>query len=103
MVDNRFWQEAALYDPAEDTLLVPESVGTAAYFLAGNEQLGVHPMRRAVPPREQLGDFAPERILVGHGHGITTDATAALEEALEHSRRRMPRVYAGMVRQFLPF
>ncbi|WP_121741254.1 hypothetical protein [Natronorubrum halophilum] len=102
VVDNRFWKEVALYDPDDGTLLVPESVGTTSYFLAGNERLGVHPMRRPVPPREELGGFAPERILVGHGPGITTDAATALEDALANSRRHTPRLYATMIRQLLP-
>ncbi len=102
VVNNRFWQEVALYNPADGTLVVPESVGRAAYFLAGSERLGVHPMRRAIPPRAELGRFTPERVLVGHGHGVMTDAATALEDALANSRRRTPLLYAGMARQLLP-
>ncbi|WP_120243934.1 hypothetical protein [Halopiger aswanensis] len=102
VVDNRFWQEVALYDPRDDTLVVPESVGTSDYFRAGNERLGVHPMRRLVPPRETLGAFDPDRVLVGHGEGVLSNADVALEDALENSRRRAPGVFAGMVREFLP-
>ncbi|MFP8951833.1 hypothetical protein ACLI4Z_02500 [Natrialbaceae archaeon A-arb3/5] len=102
LVDSRFWREAALYNPDDGTLIVPESLGTSAYFLARNERLGVHPMRRLVPPRDELGGFAPERILVGHGAGITDRAPAALEDALSGSRRRAPLLYAGTMRQFLP-
>ena len=102
VVNNRFWQEVALYNPADGTLVVPESVGRAAYFLAGSERLGVHPMRRAIPPRAELGRFTPERVLVGHGHGVMTDAATALEDALANSRRRMPLLYAGMARQLFP-
>lgn len=103
VVDNRFWQEVALYDSRDGTLVVPESVGTAPYFRTGDERLGVHPMRRAVPPRRQLGRFAPKRVLVGHGEGVTEDATAALQDALSGARRRAPRVYAQTARAFLPF
>lgn len=102
VVDNRFWQEVALYNPADGTLLVPESVGTASYFLAGSERLGVHPMRRAIPPRAELGRFTPERVFVGHGHGVMTDAATALEDALASARRRTPLLYAGMARQLFP-
>ena len=49
LVDNPFWQEAALFDG--ETLVVPESLGTASYFRAPGERLGVHPMLRALPPR----------------------------------------------------
>lgn len=102
VVDNRFWQEVALYDQRDGTLIVPESVGTAAYFRAGEERLGVHPMRRPVPPRRTLGRFAPERVLVGHGEGVSADATAALQETLSTARRRAPRVYATAARSFIP-
>ncbi|MCU4925478.1 hypothetical protein OB905_05675 [Halobacteria archaeon AArc-dxtr1] len=99
--DSRFWQEVALYDPETRTLVVPESVGTADYFLAGDERLGVHPMLRPVPPRKHLGGFRPDRILVGHGAGIDDEATAALEIALASSRRRMPSLYAGALRDLI--
>ena len=99
---NRFWQEAALYDPEDGTLVVPETVGTASYFRASGERLGVHPAMRAFPPRERLGQFEPERILVGHGAGIDSDATAALESALANARRTMPRLYAETIRQLFP-
>ncbi|WP_049927710.1 hypothetical protein [Halopiger goleimassiliensis] len=102
VVDNRFWQEVALYDPADGTLVVPESVGTSPYFRVDDERLGVHPMRRLVPPREQLRGFEPDRILVGHGPGIQEDATAALEKALATARRRTPRLFAKTLRNALP-
>ncbi|MDQ2051587.1 hypothetical protein RBH26_13985 [Natronolimnohabitans sp. A-GB9] len=102
VVDNRLWKEVALYNPDDGTLVVPESVGTADYFRTSSERLGVHPMRRPVPPRSELGGFAPERILVGHGEGIMTDAPTALETALENALRGAPVVYAKAVRQFLP-
>ncbi|WP_436344883.1 hypothetical protein [Natronorubrum sp. FCH18a] len=102
VVDNRFWREVALYNPNDGTLVVPESVGAVDHFLAGGERLGVHPMRRLVPPRDALGGFSPERILVGHGAGITSDAASALEEALANSRRGTPRLVAEMLWQFSP-
>ncbi len=101
--NSRFWQEVGLYDPARETLVVPESVGTASYFRAGGERLGVHPMQRLTPPRTTLGGYRPERVLVGHGEGVTEEATTALEAALEGARRGTPRAYAGAVRQLLPF
>jgi hypothetical protein len=101
VVDNRFWQEVALYDPTDGTLVVPEAVGTAPFFLAGGEVLGVHPMLRLAPPRG-LREVAPERILVGHGAGVLEDAARALEDALTGSRRRAPLLYASTVRELLP-
>ena len=102
MNDSRLWQEVALFDPVDRTLVVPESVGTVEYFLAGDERLGVHPMRRLLPPRAELGGFDPERILVGHGLGIHTDAARVLADALEGSRRRTPRLYGKSLRMFVP-
>lgn len=102
VVNNRFWKEVALHDPDAGTLLVPEAVGTTDFFLAGDERLGVHPVLRAVPPRDALGGLDPDRVLVGHGAGVTDDAASALREALRGSRRRMPNLYAKNVRSLLP-
>ena len=60
-------------------------------------------MRRAIPPRDALGDLAPDRVLVGHGPGVLTDATTALETALSQSRTRAPLLYAKTGRKLLPF
>ncbi len=100
--NTRFWQEVALYDPDHGTLVVPESIGTAEYFCTREERLGVHPMLRALPPRD-LERFAPERILVGHGEGVSTAATSALRDAIRCSRRRLPQLYARNLRLALPF
>ncbi|WP_436924811.1 hypothetical protein [Halosimplex amylolyticum] len=100
LVDNPLWKEGFLYDEDSKTLVVAEAVGTTSYFRAGRERLGVHPALRLTPPRS-LGRFAPERILVGHGHGVTEDAAGALAEALDSSRWRTPRLYAEAVREFV--
>ncbi|WP_136686663.1 hypothetical protein [Halorhabdus amylolytica] len=97
---SRFWQEAALYDEETGTLVVPESVGTASYFLAGEERLGVHPMKRLRPPR-RLAEFDPERVLVGHGKPVRTDAAATLADALSGARRRTPALYAKAARELI--
>lgn len=122
VVDQPVWKEVALYDgpdapepsldPAAEagppgdgdgtTLLVPESVGTASYFLADGERLGVHPARRALPPRRALGGLTPDRVLVGHGPGVTERADRALADALGGARRRMPGLYARALRSMLP-
>jgi hypothetical protein len=97
VVTSRFWRECALYDPEAGTLVVPESVGTAPYFLASGERLGVHPMRRPFPPR-RLEQFDPERVLVGHGRGVLSDADRALTDTLANARTRMPRAYLNTLR-----
>ena len=100
LTSNPAWKEAALYGDADDTLVVPEAVGTADYFLAGDERLGVHPMLRLTPPKK-LGRLDPDRLLVGHGHGITTDASAALSDALRGSRGRTPGLYVKNFKSFV--
>ncbi|MFB6080805.1 MAG: hypothetical protein ABEJ81_07400 [Haloferacaceae archaeon] len=90
------WQEVALID--DGTLYVPEAVGTASFFRAPGERVGVHPMLRPFPPRRVLGDLAPERLLVGHGEGILDGAASALRDALAGARRRAPAAYAGALR-----
>jgi hypothetical protein len=122
VVDQPVWKEVALYDgpdgpapsadptaepgPAGDgegtTLLVPEAVGTAAYFLTDEERLGVHPALRAIPPRKTLGGLSPDRVLVGHGEGVAENATEALQHGLRNSRRGMPGLYVKALRSFLP-
>ena len=99
VVDNRFWQEAALFDGS--TLVVPEAVGTTPYFLAGGRDLGVHPILRLRPPRNALGGLTPRRLLVGHGEGIDEGAAATLQQALADAWRTAPRAYAGAVKDLL--
>lgn len=95
------WQEAGLYNSESGTLVVPEAVGTANYFLTNTERLGVHPMLRLLPPRAVLGRFSPEQILVGHGEGIRSDATGALDDALATSKRNALSLYGKTVTQFV--
>lgn len=98
---NPLWREVALFDPDEKTLLVPEAVGTVDYYCAPGESLGVHPMLRAFPPRDALGSLDPERLLVGHGEGILTDAAGELARALRGSRSRMLSLYGSILRNRL--
>jgi hypothetical protein len=88
---SRFWQEWALFDG--ETLVVGESLGTAEYFLAPGERLGVSLVRRPMPPREPLADLDPERVLCGHGEGVFADAAGELRRALVEARRTAPRMY----------
>lgn len=97
VVDNRAWQEAVLYGGADGTLYVPEALGTSAYFRAGDERLGVHPMLRLTPPTTLAG-LSIDRLLVGHGAGIFDDPETAVETAVETSRRRTPRAYLEALR-----
>jgi len=99
VVDNRFWKEVAIFSPADRALIVPEAVGTAPYFRAGSEQVGIHPMLRLTPPRK-LAAYAPEHLLTGHGTGLHGPETAAaLADALDGSRRRIPEALVSIVRR----
>lgn len=100
LIDNPVWQEAVFFDGA--TLVVPEALGTVAYFRSAAEDLGVHPMLRMLPPRS-LRQYAPERLLVGHGAGVFEDAPRAIRTAVDGSRRRAPSLYLRNLRSVLPF
>jgi hypothetical protein len=100
VVDNPFWQEAALYRERDGTLLVPESLGTVDYFRAGSETVGVHPFRRLTPPRK-FRSLTVDHLLVGHGAGVHSDATAAIEDAVKHSQKRAPVAMLGAMKNFI--
>jgi hypothetical protein len=96
---NRGWQEIALWWPERRVLVVGDSLGTASYFLAGNERLAVHPLLRpAATPRKRLGDLDPQIVLCGHGEGVLSDAGPVFHEALSTARRRIPRLLASWLR-----
>lgn len=99
VVANRFWKEVAIHSPADRALIVPEAVGTAPYFCAGSEPIGIHPMLRLTPPR-RLAEFEPEHLLSGHGTGMHGPGTAAaLSDALAASRRRIPEALVAVVKR----
>ena len=96
--NSRSWNEVALWWPDPRVLVCADVAGTAPYYRAGNDRLAVHPLLRLRPPRRQLGALQPNVILCGHGEGVLEDADAALREALNTSRRRMPGQAASAVR-----
>lgn len=97
-VNLPIWKEAVLYRPDDGTLLVPESLGTVEYFRASEERLGVHPVLRLTPPSD-LADLAVERLLVGHGSGVSENTTAAIKDAISGSRSRAPSLYLNILRE----
>ena len=101
LLDNPLWREVALHDPASGTLLVPEAVGTAPHYLAPGEQLGVHPMLRLRPPTHALSGLDPERLLLGHGSGVSVRTTRSLEEALGRARKTAPALYWKTLKGFV--
>jgi hypothetical protein len=86
---RKHWRESALWWSETRTLVAADALGTNRFYTAGKAPLGVHVFLRLTPPNT-LGLFDPERILVGHGEGVTADAPTALHEALRRSRRGLP-------------
>ena len=97
---GRLWSEVALWWPERRVLVAADALGTAPYFLAGEERLAVHPVLRFAPPRKQLGGLEPDVVLCGHGTGVLTDAGEALLEALSSARRRIGGQLASAVRAY---
>ena len=96
LLRQRWWQEVALWYPEQRTLVCADAVGTAEYYRAPGERLGVSPLLRLTPPRRLLA-VEPDHVLVGHGEGIHEDAAAALREAVALARRRTPSwAWAGL-------
>ena len=92
VIRNRLWKEVALWWPAHDALVVAEVLGTAPAWTLDAGPVGVHPMRRLLPPTN-LRDLAPAHLLVGHGpplHG--PDTARAMRDAIDHARRDAPRL-----------
>lgn len=93
------WREAALWWPERRVLVCADAVGTAEYYRASGERLGVHPLLRLAPPATLAG-LEPEHVLVGHGEGIHgPEATSSLAEALATARRRTPRWLFDLIKE----
>ena len=98
VVDIRFWREVALWWPARRTLVVAEAVGTARAYAPGPTGAGVSIGLRLWPPRA-LAAYAPEHLLVGHGPALhEPQAAVALTEAMERSRRDLPRALTELLK-----
>lgn len=87
LLRNRLWREVALWFPSLRTLVVAEAVGTAQFYRAPGERVGVSPVLRLLPPRRLLA-YEPEHLLVGHGEGVHEDTAAALGDGVRHARAR---------------
>lgn len=101
VVNNFAWTEIALFSERSRVLVVADAVGATDYFLAGDERLGVTAPLRLKPPKA-LSGLEPRLILLGHGPGITEDASAALSDALDGARSRAPGLFLKNLRMFLP-
>ncbi len=83
------WHEVALWFPELRTLVCADALGTAPYYRAKSERIGVSPLLRLTPSRALLA-VEPEHVLVGHGAGVHEDAASAVREAVTKARRRIP-------------
>lgn len=92
------WREVGLWWPEKRALVVTESLGTAPYYRAPGRAVGVHPLRRLVPP-SSLRDLPVEHLLVGHGEAIHgSEASNAVRTAVTHARRETPAWILGLIR-----
>jgi len=97
------WREVALWWEDERVLVCTEALGTAPYFRAPDEPLGVHPFLRPYQPRglrDMARGLTPGHVLVGHGEGIHgEEAAAALRRAVQGARRAAPRWLRDQLRR----
>jgi hypothetical protein len=76
------WEEAILVNETTNTLIVPETLGTLPLFEGTDDgALGLHP--ELDEPPQLLSDWNPDRILVGHGKSVHSEADTKLREALD--------------------
>lgn len=90
-------QETALWWAEKRTLIVAEAVGTAAYYRAHGQPLGIHPVLRIFRPPTALLQFEPDHILCSHGPGIHTRATETLRSSIHRARRDLPRILPRLI------
>ena len=83
------WHEGVAYRASDGTLYTPDLLSTR--WTVGTERISLTLPCRLFPPRELLGDCDPDRILVGHGDGISEGAAMALADTLDGARQRLPR------------
>jgi hypothetical protein len=96
VVWNPLWKEVALWWPARRALVVAEALGTNGVFAVGDGPVGVHPLRRLLPPGMLRGTGA-EHLLTGHGapvHG--PDVGAKIDRAIARSRHDIPKLVAQL-------
>lgn len=84
------WREMVAYRRADGTLRVPDMLSSVPAMTVRDERLGCYLLHRLAPPRAAFADVDPDRIVFGHGEGVTEDAAAALDAALADARRNFP-------------
>ncbi len=101
VVDNRIWKEKALWWPKKRVLVVAEALGSNRMYKPTEAGAGVHIGMRLTPPKNSLGTYLPKHLLFGHGESIHgPEATVALQEAIDRSRRDIPGALVGLPKAF---
>lgn len=92
------WREIALWFPEHRALVAADALGSAPYFLAKGERLGIHPMLRLFAPPRVLAGRGAEHVMCGHGAGLHGPAAGdAVDDAIRGARRRIPSWAAGLL------
>ena len=65
--DRRRWREVALWWPEAQVLACADVLGTARYYRVGDERLAVHPLLRAMPPRDTVQGLTPGHVRSSQG------------------------------------
>lgn len=102
VVDSPIWKEKALWWQEEQVLVIAEAVGTNRFYRPGSAGAGIHLGLRLTPPKKALASYLPQHLLMGHGgpiHG--QQATTALQQAMDRSRRDFPAALVGAPAAFL--
>jgi hypothetical protein len=93
----RHWRESALWWPGHACLVVAEVLGTASYFRAPGQRVGVHPFARVAPPR-MLRGYPAAHLLMGHGDPVHDPSAGAMADAaIAHARTSSPRWALSLV------
>ena len=95
----RKWQEVALWWADAKVLVCADALGTVGYFRATGEEVGVHPLLRMSKPPRRLAALPAERVLVGHGTGVTTTGGADVRRAVRTARRGLPSALVNAFRR----
>ncbi len=89
--------ESALWWPQRKCLVVAEMLGTASYFRAPGQRVGVHPFARISPPW-MLRGYPVAHLLMGHGTPVHDSAAGAMADAaITHARGSSPRWALSLV------
>jgi hypothetical protein len=101
VVNNRLWKEKALWWPQKRVLVVAEAVGSNRMYKPTEAGAGIHIGLRLTPPKNSLGTYLPKHLLFGHGESIHgPEATTALQEAIDRSRKDIPGALLGLPKAF---